>query len=162
MLYLFFSAYQFGSQLSTSSLSESDREAMRWVRDNTPEDARFVVLTGTNSVSCDLVLEWFPALADRQSIYTVQGTEWTQGADFTSFVRSTYTVQACLTNGDITCLDREVPRSEYDYLYISKTPRQDCRTIHIKNAFHYFLESMEFESGFSKVYESDGVIIFSN
>ena len=160
LFYLFFSAYQFGAQLSTSSLSLSDRDAMKWVHENTPNDSRFLVLTGTNSISCDMVLEWFPALADRRSIYTVQGTEWTEGANFASYVRSTYTVQACLTDGDIKCLDATVPRSDYEYLYVSKIPRLDCRTIDYKNAFHYFLESLANANEFRKIYESDGVIIF--
>lgn len=160
VFYLFFSAYQFGAQLSTSSLSVSDQGAMNWVHANTPENSRFLVLTGTNSISCDMVLEWFPALANRKSIYTVQGTEWTQGANFATYVRSTYTVQACLTNGDVKCLDAALSRSAYDYLYVSKIPRLDCRTIDYKNAFHYFLESLASTNEFRKVYESDGVIIF--
>src|SRR5512134_673943 len=41
--YLLFSTYQFGFQLSSATLYPGDREAMRWVRENTPEDARFLV-----------------------------------------------------------------------------------------------------------------------
>ena len=161
LLYLFFSVYQFGAGLSSSSLSPSDREAMEWVRQNTPDDSRFLVLTGTNSISCDMVLEWFPALADRQSLYTVQGTEWTQGSNFATYVQSTYAVQNCLRGGDVQCLDAEVPRVEYDYLYVSKVPRFDCRTVDYKNASYYFLESVRAENGFNKVYESDDVVIFA-
>ncbi|HET6597609.1 MAG TPA: glycosyltransferase family 39 protein [Anaerolineales bacterium] len=160
LFYLFLSAYQFGAQLSTSSLSPSDRDAMDWVYAHTPKDSRFLVLTGTNSISCDIVMEWFPALADRRSIHTVQGTEWTQGANFAPYVRSTYAAQACLTEGDVKCLDEALSRSAYDYLYVSKIPRLDCKTIPYKNAFHYFLESLASANEFRKVYESDGVIIF--
>ena len=161
LLYLFFSIYQFGAALSASSLSSSDREAMEWVHQNTPHGSRFLVLTGTNSISCDMVLEWFPALADRQSLYTVQGTEWTQGSNFVSYVQSTYAVQRCLRGGNVQCLDAEVPRVEYDYLYVSKVSRFDCRTVDYKNASYYFLESVRFENDFNKVYESDGVVIFA-
>ncbi len=79
LLFLFFSTYQFGLQLAGKTLSLPDQQAMNWVRENTPDNSRFLVLTGTNAITCDLVLEWFPALSDRQSIYTVQGTEWTKG-----------------------------------------------------------------------------------
>ena len=61
VLYLIFSAYQFGFQLSNAKLYPPDQEGMAWVRENTPANARFLVLTGTTSVSCDSVLEWFPA-----------------------------------------------------------------------------------------------------
>jgi hypothetical protein len=98
---------------------------------------------------------------DRQSIYTVQGTEWVKGANFASYVKSAYAPQRCLTNGDLSCLDATVSRSEYDYLYVSKFPRVDCRNIEQKNAFHYFLESIHMEKQFAIAYESDGVVIFS-
>jgi mannose/fructose/N-acetylgalactosamine-specific phosphotransferase system component IIC len=62
LLYLVFSTYAFGLRLSSATLYPPDQKAMSWVREHTPGDARFLVLTGTTSVSCDSVLEWFPAL----------------------------------------------------------------------------------------------------
>ena len=159
-LYLIFSTYQFGSGLSAGSLSVTDREAMQWVHDNTPAGSRFLVLTGTNSISCDAVLEWFPALTDRQSLYTVQGTEWTKGADFIPYVRSTYSAQQCLSGGDISCLDSIVDRSKYDFLYISKIPRQNCEAVNLPNAFFYFLQSIRKDQMFAIRYESQEVVIF--
>jgi hypothetical protein len=161
LLFLVFSAYQFGLQLAGSTLSLPDRKAMSWVRENTAPDSRFLVLTGTNAITCDLTLEWFPALTDRPSIYTVQGTEWTKGADFAGYVRSTYAVQRCLSDSDVSCLDSAVSRSDYDYVYVSKVPRPDCRPIYLPNAFYYFLEGMSTEPGFQAVYESEDVIIFN-
>lgn len=161
LLFLVFSTYQFGMQLAGSTLAMPDRQAMDWVRGHTMPDSRFLVLTGTNAITCDLVLEWFPALSGRKSIYTVQGTEWTKGADFASYVRSTYDVQRCLTDGDLSCLDATVPRSAYDYIYMSKLLTRDCRTIEYKNTFHYFLESVREDRQFHTFYESDQIVIFS-
>ena len=161
LLFLVFSTYQFGLQLAGTTLSLPDRQAMNWVHENTDTDSRFLVLTGTNAITCDLVLEWFPAVTDRQSIYTVQGTEWTKGADFAAYVQSTYAAQRCLSDSDISCLDGVVGRVNYDYVYVSKVPRPNCRPVNLPNAFHYFLESMRREPGFQAVYESDGVIIFT-
>jgi hypothetical protein len=161
LCFLAFSTSQFGLQLAGTTLSLPDRQAMSWVRENTPDDSKFLVLTGTNAITCDWVLEWFPALTDRRSIFTVQGTEWTKGANFASYVRSTYAVQRCLTDGDLSCLDAAVPRSEYDYIYISKLPSVDCRIIEHKNALRYFLESIRMDEQFTEVYESDRVIILS-
>ncbi len=161
MIYLLFSTYQFGSGLSNATLYPPDREAMSWVRENTPDSARFLVLTGTASVSCDSVLEWFPALTGRQSIYTVQGTEWTQGRNFADFVRSTYAVQKCLSLGDVSCLDAAIDRSEYEYVYISKFLRtNNCRATDLLRTFPFFLESMRAAQGFSAIYETDDVVIF--
>jgi hypothetical protein len=161
LLFLVFSAYQFGLQLSGLSLSVPARQAMNWIRENTADDSKFLVLTGTNSITCDLVLEWFPALTDRRSIYTVQGTEWLKGADFAPYVRSTYAVQKCTTDGDLACLDAVVDRSAYDYLYVSKLPYLNCRTIDYRNALHYFLESVRMDKEFGTVYESEQVVIFA-
>jgi hypothetical protein len=161
LLFLFFSTYQFGLRAAGNTLALSDRQAMSWIRDNTADESRFLVLTGTNAITCDWALEWFPALTDRQSIYTVQGTEWTQGANFSAYVQSTYAVQRCLTDDDVSCLDSVVKRSDYDYVYVSKTPNLDCRKVPLPNAFRYFLESMRADPGFQAVYESDDVIIFN-
>jgi hypothetical protein len=161
MLYLIFSTSQFGLQLSNATLYSPDREAMLWARDNTPADSRFLVLTGTSSVSCDSVLEWFPALTGRQSIYTVQGTEWTKGVDFNDYVRSTYAVQECLSGGDAACLDVAVSRSAYDFIYLSKNLRVDnCIQLDFPRTFPYFLEHMRSEDEFNVIYETDGAIIF--
>lgn len=161
LLYLLFSTYQFGLRLSGSSLPLSDREAMKWVHENTPDNSRFLVLTGTNSISCDNVLEWFPALTDRQSLYTVQGTEWTKGADFRAYVQSTYAVQKCLSSGDLSCLDQAVNRSEYDFVYISKIPRLNCAPVDLPNSFSHFIESMRMDKDFGVVYETQDVIVFN-
>lgn len=160
LFYLVFSTYQFGSQLSRSSVSLADQDAMNWIRENTSDGSRFLVLTGTNSISCDVVLEWFPALSDRQSLFTVQGTEWTKGADFIPYVRSTYAVQQCLSDGEVSCLDSVVERSEYDFVYVSKIPRQDCTPVNFPNAFSYFLQSIRMDKDFEQLYESHEVIIF--
>jgi hypothetical protein len=162
LLYLIFSTYQFGFQLSNATLYPPDQEAMNWARENTPADSRFLVLTGTTSVSCDSVLEWFPALTGRQSIYTVQGTEWTEGANFNEYVRSTYAVQECLDGGEASCLDEAISRSQYDYVYISRILRvNNCSPLDVQRTFPYFLEHIRADNGFDVIYESEDVIIFS-
>jgi hypothetical protein len=160
-LYLIFSTSQFGFQLSHATLYPQDQEAMNWVRENTAENSRFLVLTGTSSVSCDSVLEWFPALTDRQSIFTVQGTEWTKGAGFNDYVRSTYAVQECLPDGDASCLDEALSRSAYDFIYLSKTLHVDnCIPLDYQRTFSYFLEHMHADESFETVFETEGVVIF--
>lgn len=160
LIYLLFSTYQFGLQLSASTLSLPDREAMAWVRQNTAPNSTFLVLTGTNSITCDWVAEWFPALTGRRSLYTVQGQEWVKGEQFVSYVRSAYAPHKCLTDGDLSCLDSVVDRSQYDYLYVDKFPHWDCRTLEQKNTFYYFLESVGRDPQFGTVYESERVVIF--
>jgi hypothetical protein len=161
LIYLVFSTYQFGFGLANARLYSPDREAMLWVRENTPAEARFLVLTGTSSVSCDSVLEWFPALTGRQSIYTVQGTEWTQGRNFNDYVRSTYPVQKCLSSGNAACLDEAIDRSQYDYVYVSKLLRvNNCSPLDPPRTFPLFLESLHVAEDFQAIYETDDAVVF--
>jgi len=133
---------------------------MQWVRQNTPPDSRFLVLTGTTSVSCDSVLEWFPALTGRKSLYTVQGTEWTKGDEFIPYVKSTYAVQDCLSSGDVACLDNAFSRAGYDYIYVSKFLRVDnCSPLAQYQVFPHFIGSLLSDKAFEPVYETDEVIV---
>ena len=161
ILYLIFSAYQFGFQLSNAKLYPPDQEAMAWVRENTSTDSRFLVLTGTTSVSCDSVLEWFPALTGRQSIFTVQGREWTEGKNFNNYILSTYPAQKCLSSEFASCIESAASRTAYDYVYLSKTLRvNNCLPLDLPRTFPYFVENMRLDSGFDVAYETDGVIIW--
>jgi hypothetical protein len=161
LLYLIFSTYQFGLQLSNATLHPSDREAMSWVRANTPPDARFLVLTGTSSVACDSVSEWFPALTDRQSLYTVQGAEWTQGPNFNNYIKSAYAVQACLSLGEPSCLENVVNQSNYDFIYVSKILRvNNCKPLDFQKSFLPFIENMHQNISFETIYETTNVVIY--
>lgn len=161
LLYLIFSTYQFGLQLSSATLYPPDQEAMKWVHENTAPDSRFLVLTGTTSVSCDSVLEWFPALTDRQSIYTVQGREWLEGENFNAYVESTYPVQECLSSDNAACLDTILSDSRYDYVYVSKILRvNNCTPLAVSRTFPYFMETMRTSDSFEAAYETDNVSIY--
>lgn len=160
LLYLIFSAYQFGLQLSNATLYPQDQEAMLWVRENTPSDARFLVMTGSTSVSCDSVLEWFPALAGRRSLFTVQGAEWTKGDDFGSFIQETNDLQACFDESP-ACVEGLIETSRYDLVYLSKVLRVDnCKPLASARVFTYFVESVRADSRYEVLYETDEVMIY--
>ncbi|HSG44119.1 MAG TPA: hypothetical protein VLA72_13265, partial [Anaerolineales bacterium] len=160
LLYLIFSAYQFGFQLSAATLYPHDEEAMYWVRDNTPPDSRFLVLTGTTAVSCDSVMEWFPALTGRQSLFTVQGTEWTKGDQFGAFIQETYELQACY-DAHPSCIDELKDPSEYDFVYVSKTLQvSNCRFIDPQKTFPYFVENVRGDERYDVLYDTDAVMVY--
>ena len=39
-------AYSLGVRMAANRLSQSDQQTMAWVQQNTPADARFVIITG--------------------------------------------------------------------------------------------------------------------
>ena len=160
LAYLLFSAYLFAWQVSAVTLYPPDREAMRWVQRETQPGARFLVLSGSRSPSYDAVPEWFPALAQRPSLFTVQGSEWTLGKDFGAFVDRAVAVQACVSES-VECLLRLAPPSSFDYLYLSKVLRSDnFRPLGYPQTFPYFAESLRADPRFRLVYETEGVVIY--
>jgi hypothetical protein len=162
MVYLLFSAYQFGFQLSAATLYPEDQKAMQWVKENTPADSRFLVLTGTNAVSCDSVLEWFPALTGRQSLYTVQGTEWTKGDEFSPFIRETVALQACYDDTP-DCVANLLKPGQYDYVYLSRVLRvNNCQYVNPIKTFKYYEEGVRTNTDLDIVYETEGVLIYTN
>ena len=160
VVFIIVSAYYFGMELSNMVLYPSNKEAMTWVKENTPASSRFLVLTGDSSVFCDAVSEWFPALSRRQSLSTIQGTEWTQGPNFANHVWSTLDVQGCLSGGNASCLDKAIDRSAYDYIYFAKVLRgnSNCKA-GTEKEFPYFLEHMKADPNFETVYETEDVIV---
>ncbi len=160
VMYLTFSTFQFGVQVASSTLYSPDAEAMDWVKDNTPTEGRFLVLTGTTSAACDSVLEWFPALAHRRSVFTIQGTEWLKGKEFTSSVRSTYPAQECLAHGDVACLEKAVDPLMYDYVYVASTLRADnCMPLVPPPNYQYFVADLSSNPLFEIVYQTEWVLI---
>ena len=104
-----------GDQRYLEALSAAEVEAMEWVAQRTPEDARFVVIS-RNRWFADRDGEWFPALADRESVTTVQGYEWVQG----EFVRRSILQFRALNcrNENADCLETIDQREPFDYVYV--------------------------------------------
>ena len=104
-----------GDQRYLEALSAAEVEAMEWVAQRTPEDARFVVIS-RNRWFADRDGEWFPALADRESVTTVQGYEWVPG----EFVRRSilqFRARNC-ADENADCLETIDLREPFDYVYV--------------------------------------------
>ncbi len=159
-LYLVFAAAQFGWQISTSTVYPGDRTAMQWVRENTPADAKFLVLTGSPVISYDPVPEWFPMLTARRSLLTVQGLEWAAGQDFGQAVDQAVAVQTCLPVSAECILD-SVPAQDFDYLYISRILRTESfGPLSPTRTYPYAIEQLRANVDLEVVFETDDVIIF--
>lgn len=57
-------------------LDTAHQSAVVWAGENTADDAVFAVVTNGTFWEDDAISEWFPALTDRRSAATVQGSEW--------------------------------------------------------------------------------------
>jgi hypothetical protein len=113
-------AVPFIGDIKLKALSSYDRQAMEWVAQNPPADSEFAVLTGKNWTT-DYVSEWFPALAERNSITTVQGTEWLPNQQYKKTIDAYSQLQSCANKG-YSCVSAWAGENGINnsYLYISK------------------------------------------
>lgn len=145
-----------------SALSSEDRAAMGWVQHATPPTGRFLVITGTFWGRDDRS-EWFPALAGRPSVATVQGNEWIPGALARQDALSAL-AQLCAGRGP-TCLERWIKASgaRLDYVYIAKgsprlpQPESDAVPGDCCWALRALLST---DRQYRKVYDGPGAAIF--
>lgn len=148
IILIFVDSSLFGFRLVGNSLKEGDIKAMRWVYKNTPSSADFLVYTGITAPEIDPFVEWFPALADRHSLTTIQGLEWSLGEGFFSRYSELSRLQAC---GDLGCILEWTnnTHAQYDYVVV----REKSVGVGVAASFR---ESRHFRL----VYSEDGVAIF--
>jgi hypothetical protein len=149
--------------LSQNHVSNGEQTAMRWVQKNTPIDSQFLVLTGEPEAMCESSAEWFPALAERTSLSTLQGREWLLGNKFGEFIGHRAAIQSCIDEG-LECLNRESAYfgADYDYIYVSiQTPTSNCKLTETSNrTTRGLITALESAQEYSVVYRSKMVVIF--
>jgi hypothetical protein len=103
-------------------LSNDERAAMAWAGVNTPPSARFLVISG-RAWPVDRSAEWFPVLAERKSVATVQGYEWLRGHAFDAQRNADAHVQEC-ADSDAACLASWSTGTgqRFDYVYVETVP----------------------------------------
>jgi hypothetical protein len=134
------------------TLKENEAEAIAWVRENTPEDSRFIIVTGEQPMT-DTLSEWFPTLTERQSLATVQGFEWMPGGILATKMKQYGEIQYCITH-DETCLFNWAARTgqSFDYVIVRQNasfPNPALQT------------ALEKSGAMQKVFELPGIAIFA-
>jgi hypothetical protein len=148
LLYGLFGAFAYDLSLAQVVVPASARDAMAWVRENTPPDARLLLITGVGDPFEDATAEWFPALTGRTSVDTIQGREWQLGSQFMPFLQQVSDLQACINEGP-DCLQASTNGAvqlSYDYVVVPvKTP---------------LMNRLSSDSDFRLVFRDTGVAIF--
>lgn len=133
-------------------LLTGERTAMEWVRQNTDTSAEFVVITGDTSL-IDPLSEWFPMLAERVSLATVQGHEWTPEQNLPISVGLYNQLQGCVNQG-LSCLHSW----DYDYIYIRKIKPMREGNVEMR---HSILDlSLRESQAFKIVFENEEAVIY--
>jgi len=150
--YSLMSAYTTGQNIKdNTSLHPADLESFTWVRENTPEDSQFILVT-TQHPFRDAWSEWFPVLAERRSQATVFGYEWVNDENFKNRVDAYNSMQACAYQ-DTTCLVNweQKYQAGFSYVYIwnQSNSLRFPLTVHLKQNPDYSL-----------VYQNEQTMIF--
>ena len=117
ILIFLYGAFRVSSTLSRQSLDTEERDALQWVSVNTATNDRFLVLDRQENSLLSPLLEWFPALTNRRSITTVQGSEWLAGDQgFQAQMKFSQSVHPCIFE-DAKCL--QVADGQYDFILLS-------------------------------------------
>jgi len=162
-VYLFSNSLYYAFTLSARHLSEPEKIAMQWIKQNTPEDSKFLTLTSNQIAFCDSTNEWFPSLTNRESLTTVQGSEWLLGSDFGGNMARVQDLQSC-TDEDVECLEHKSSTlgKPFNYIYISTTPTiQNCTPSNSSTrTTRGLITALENAQEYSVAYRSEQVVLF--
>lgn len=153
-----------GNDSPLHALPRTQREAMTWAATNTNSDATFLVIPSANRWANDAPSEWFPALAARNSIATVQGGEWLGGATFDR-LQEGYRELAVCAGSNAACIDDWLASSGQrpGYVYVPKGESAAGATFFNRQALdccRALLDSLRVEPDYRLVFENDGAAIF--
>jgi hypothetical protein len=162
-VYLLSNSIYYGVSLSGQHLSDFERDAMHWVENSTLEESTFLVITGDQNAFCDMINEWFPSITKRESLTTVQGSEWLLGNNFGKNMIHLHEMQSCVDEG-LECFTHAANQlgKPFDYVYISIAPAtQNCRIPDVApRTTRGLIIAMENAPEYSTAYRSTKVVIF--
>ncbi len=134
--------------VNTSLKPPDPQQAMQWVRDHTPPDSQFLILTGNLGVMTDPIQEWFPAWSDRHSQSTLQGLEWTLGPQFFPRLGQLAELQKCR---DVSCVEAWSGKTGLTYTHI---------LLEKSDWMQPMLDSLKADANYSLLFENDQEAVF--
>jgi hypothetical protein len=145
-----YNAYNVSNTLSYQVLSTEEFEAINWVKSNTDLTDHFLILDEQGNPLLSPFTEWFPALTDRRSIATLQGTEWLIGDQhYNKQFPIISSLHQCLYK-DVNCLYdlRDKTTDSYNFIIVSSRNQIPL------------LNSLENNPDFKLIYSSPTIKIF--
>ncbi len=141
-----------------AGIPPADQAAMHWIDQNIPAQSAFLVLSGPTFWWNDHVSEWFPVLAQRTSLATVQGSEWQPPGSFKRQMDFHSALIDCSFK-DVACIEALAQQNgaHFTHLYLSG---------HLSDRNTGFLSPLPVEQalrsspGYQLVYDQDGKMVF--
>jgi hypothetical protein len=143
---------------SAQVLTHAVRQSMEWIAQNSAPQSRYLILTD-NPWWDDPVTEWFPALAVRTSLTTVQGYEWTSPLQFAERVNRYEAVRNCLQSIQVDCLAKwsANQQTSFDYILIPRLPPANGQTPLERTPL---VQALRQSPEYQLVSDQDGALIF--
>lgn len=135
------------------SLSPEERSAMQWVRHHTPEDGQFLVYAYDDyGHFADRTAEWFPVLAERRSIITIQGYEWLP--NFAGKIAQYKQANICKAS-TTACLDAwsQEWNAPFSHVFIALGPSSPC--------CGPLVASLKTDPRYELVYDTPAAVVFA-
>ena len=146
----------FDPGMPVHALSPERRAAMSWVATELEPEARVALITGSFWTR-DPDSEWFPLLAQRTSVATVQGSEWLGAIAFNERFRAHHTLQVCVHEASVSCVHDWLAERPAEFLYLPtghlhgpNSPPDCCTELRRR---------LVADPGFDVVYEGPGATI---
>ena len=115
-------AYPMLATTRLDAVPAADRRAMAAIAESDEVGGRFLVVSGAQRWGNDAVAEWFPVLAEAESVGTIQGREWLPG--FVERGVMPGEINECYTQS-LDCLEDASERWSLDYEYLYLTGGED-------------------------------------
>jgi hypothetical protein len=141
------------------ALSHEQRVGLTWVAENAPDDAHFVVVSG-RPWPMDGTAEWFPVLADAQSVATVQGTEWLGTVAFSRAVGLSGELRDC-AGQTASCLQHWSDEWDVAYSHVYVPTGSVSGPLGDFDCCVALRETLAASSEYETVYDGAGATIFA-
>lgn len=142
----------FAEKGAMTALPAEQRATMDWIRREMPAESQFLVVPN-GPWETSKAAEWFPVLAERRSVATVQGTEWLPGGEFGERIYEHARAWGCSALDD-RCLEQWA--RDFDpgvtHVYLPAAGGRSCCGL--------LLEALESSSIYEPVYRSSGGSVF--
>jgi hypothetical protein len=145
----------FDSELSENRVRPETQLTYAWIKNHTPPESRFVLLSGNVKPLEDFNNEWFPVLTGRVSLTTLQGLEWDEDIDFTEHSMWLSDVQMCRFDFETLACLRNLglgSKEKFDYLIVFRETLEP--PLYLAG-----IPSWATNEGRSVVYESNEILI---
>lgn len=149
LAYMLSQASTFHQYSTIGAITPDQRTLMQWIKSNTPQKARFLLLTSQPEWGRDWASEWFPYLTRRESLLTMQGYEWVSREEFIRRNRLRYNLYNEYSNH----------RGELPGYILENFPQADYLVVLLPDAATE-LQNFTSAPAFEPVYQQPDAIIY--